>query len=91
MPDSKQKKLIQRLVEHEVQRLFTDCRVDYVLDFSGSNDETVLVLSAFPMSRFKLQNTSKAINRQLTGALEETRLEIETAEQVEKLLMQKLK
>ena len=90
-PDAEQKKLIQRLINFEKQRLFTDCRIDYVLDFSGSNDETMLVLSDFPMSRFKMQNTSRAINRQLTGVLEDITLEITSANQVEELLAQKLK
>jgi len=89
-PDAEQKKLIKRLIEHEKQRLFTDCRVDYVLDFSGSNDETMLVLSAFPMSRLKMQNTSRTINRQLKEVLDTERIEIETAGQVEDLLAEKL-
>ncbi len=91
VPSATEKKLIQHLVKNEKQRLFTDCRIDYVLDFSGSNDETVLVLSDFPMSRFKMQNTSRAINRQLTGVLEDTTLEVTSAKQVEELLAQKLK
>ncbi len=90
-PDDEQKKLIRHLIENEKQRLFTDCRIDYVLDFSGSNDETVLVLSAFPMSRFKLPDASRTINRQLKGVLDMEKLEIETAEQVERLLEEKLK
>lgn len=89
-PSDAEKKLIRRLVEHENQRLFTDCRIDYVLDFSGSNDETMLILSAFPMTRIKMQNTSRTINRQLTGVLDEMKVEIETTEQLEKLLAQKL-
>ena len=90
-PNEEQKKLIQHLIKNEKQRIFTDCQIDYVLDFSGSNDETVLVLSAFPMSRFQLPNSSKAINRQLHTVLDTERMEIETAAQVEELLAEKLK
>lgn len=90
-PDQEQQKAIQCLVAHEKQRLFPDCRIDYVLDFSGSNDETVLVLSAFPMTRIKMKQMSKTINRQLPGIPEETRTEIETAAQIEALLADKLK
>ena len=89
-PDEKQKVLIDKLVANEKRRLFTDCRIDYVLDFSGSNDETMLILSAYPMSRFKLPNTSKTINRQLKEVLDPERMEVETAGQVEELLAQKL-
>ena len=79
------------MVDNEKQRLFTDCRIDYVLDFSGSNDETMLILAAYPMSRLKMPNMSKTINRQLKGVLDTERIEVETAEQVELLLEQKLK
>ena len=90
-PNEEQKKLIQHLIKNEKQRIFTDCQIDYVLDFSGSNDETVLILSAFPMSRFQLPNSSKAINRQLHTVRDMERMEIETAAQVEELLAEKLK
>lgn len=90
-PSEKQKELIRHLVDNEKQRLFTDCRIDYVLDFSGSNDETMLILAAYPMSRLKMPNMSKTINRQLKGVLDTERIEVETAEQVELLLEQKLK
>ena len=75
---------------HEKQRLFMGCRVDYVLDFSGSNDETMLVLSEFPTSRIKMTRMAKPINRQLTGVLPEDVVEVENAGQIMDLLASKL-
>lgn len=75
---------------HEKQRLFMGSRVDYVLDFSGSNDETMLVLSEFPTSRIKMTRMAKPINRQLAGVLPEEVVEVENAGQIMELLDSKL-
>ena len=90
-PSEEQKKVIQCLAKQEKQRLFAKCRVDYVLDFSGSNDETVLMLSEFPMTRIRWKEMAKPVNQQLTGVLPETAVEIETAEKIKELLASKLK
>lgn len=90
-PTIEQKKVIERLTAYEKQRLFSKCRVDYVLDFSGSRDETLLRLSVFPMTCIQRKQMAKTINRQLTGVPETTTVELENAAQVEKLLSERLK
>lgn len=90
-PSAEKQRVIKCLAEWEKQRLFTGCRVDYVLDFSGSNDETVLILSEFPMTRIRWNGMAKPINQQLTGVLSEAAVEVECAEQIKELLASKLK
>jgi len=89
-PNEKQKKLIRHLAENERKRILTNCQVDYVLDFSGSNDETVLMLSHLPMTRIKMKEMARPVNRQLTGVLGEQTVIVENAGQVKELLEQKL-
>ena len=60
-------------------------------DFIAAGIFLLLILAAYPMSRLKMPNMSKTINRQLKGVLDTERIEVETAEQVELLLEQKLK
>ena len=90
-PSEKQKELIRHLVDNEKQRLFTDCRIDYVLDFSGSNDETVLRLSEFPMTRIQMENIAKPINPQVTGVLDAAVVKVADAEQLRVLISEKVK
>lgn len=90
-PSEKENALIRQFVDFENQRLFADCRIDYVVDFSGSDDETLLILSAYPMTRVKLPDTSQTINRQLKGVFDDTRIEIDNIGQFEELLAQKIR
>ena len=85
-PSGEEQDCIRNLAAHEKQRLFHKCRIDYVLDFSGSNDETLLVLSEFPMTRIKMKQMAPPINIQLTGVLPDNRVEVEDAKQLEQLL-----
>lgn len=90
-PSGEEQACIRMLARYEKQRLFHKCRIDYVLDFSGSNDETLLILSEFPMSRIQMKQMAPPINIQLTGVLPEDRIEIGDATQLEALLRSKLK
>ena len=90
-PDEGQKKLVNRFIRNEKRRLFTDCRIDYVFDFSGSNDETVLRLSEFPMTRIQMENIAKPINPQVTGVLDAAVVKVADAEQLRVLISEKVK
>lgn len=89
-PSKKMKKIIRNLAQHERDRLLTSCRVDYVLDFSGSDDETVLMLQAFPMLRIQMENMSSPVYPQVRGMVDKTTVKVENTSQLSEVLTGRL-